>query len=87
MKQTEQLEAINDMLRELEDVKECHVSLLEKVSQIENVQTTSTGNFLQKEIHNVHEQASDNFLLLTRLIKELQSHRNTFLRKYNLEII
>jgi len=86
MKKNEQLEAINAMLRELEDVKVSHVSLLNEISHIENG-TNGTGDFLKKEIHNVHEQANDNFVLLNRLISELQLHRNSFVSKNNLQAI
>ena len=83
----QQLEAINDMLRELEDVKNSQVSLLKKVTEMESDSNPVTGNFLQKEITIVHDQANDNFINLTRLIKELQTHRSSFLRSYNLEAV
>jgi hypothetical protein len=86
MKKNEQLEAINAMLRELEDVKVSHVCLLNEISQIENG-NSATGDFLKKEIHNVHEQANDNFVLLNRLINELQLHRNSLSSKLNLQIV
>lgn len=86
MKKNEQLEAINEMLRELEDVKDSHVTLLNEISRFENG-SSKTGDFLKKEIHVVHEQADDNFRLLNRLISELQMHRNSFASKYKLKIV
>ncbi|MBV9962527.1 MAG: hypothetical protein JO072_09800 [Parafilimonas sp.] len=86
MKKNEQLEAIDEMLRELEDVKGSHVTLLNEISRFENG-SSKTGDFLKKEIHVVHEQANDNFRLLNLLINELQLHRNSFASKYNLRIV
>jgi hypothetical protein len=87
MKLTEQLNAINDMLRELEDVKNNQACLLQKVTQFEMESVCITGNFLQKEINCVQQQASENYKILTQLIAQLKLRRNNFLTRYNRDIM
>ena len=85
MEKRKQLEAIEKMLRELEDVKNSQESLLKKVAQIEAENINVGVSLLEKELPDVHEQADANIERLSQLLDKLQQHRDDFVRKHKLD--
>jgi hypothetical protein len=86
MEKRQQLEAIDKMLRELEDVKNSQESLLKKVAQIEAENINVGVNLLEKELPDVHEQADANIERLSQLLDRLQQHRDEFAKKHKLDV-
>jgi len=86
MEKRQQLEAIDKMLRELEDVKHSQESLLKKVAQIEAENINVGVNLLEKELPDVHEQADANIERLSQLLDRLQQHRDEFAKKHKLDV-
>ena len=86
MDKRQQLEAIDKMLRELEDVKNSQESLLKKVAQIEAENINVGVNLLDKELPDIHEQADANIERLSQLLDKLQKHRDEFAEKHNLNV-
>jgi hypothetical protein len=85
MEKRQQLEAIEKMLRELEDVKKSQESLLKKVVQIEAENINVGVSLLEKELPDVHEQADANIERLSQLLDKLQQHRDDFVKKHKLD--
>ena len=86
MDKRQQLDAIEKMLRELEDVKNSQESLLKKVAQIEAENMNVGVSLLEKELPDVHEQADANIERLSLLLDKLQQHRDDFVRKHKLDV-
>ena len=87
MEKRQQLEAIEKMLRELEDVKNSQESLLKKVAQIEAENMNVGVSLLEKELPDVHEQADANIQRLSLLLDKLQLHRDDFVKKHKLDVV
>ena len=87
MEKKQQLEAIDKMLRELEDVKNSQESLLKKVTQIEAENINVGVSLLEKELPDIHEQADANIQRLSQLLDKLQQHRSDFAKKYKLDVV
>lgn len=87
MDKRQQLEAIDKMLRELEDVKNSQESLLKKVAQIEAENMNVGVSLLEKELPDVHEQADANIERLSQLLAKLQQHREDFAKKHKLDAV
>lgn len=86
MEKRQQLEAIEKMLRELEDVKNSQESLLKKVAQIEAENINVGIGLLDKELPDIHEQADATIERVSALITQLEQHRDEFAKKHKLDI-
>ena len=86
MDKRQQLDAIEKMIRELEDVKNSQESLLKKVAQIEAENMNVGVSLLEKELPDVHEQADANIERLSQLLDKLQQHRDEFVKKHKLDV-
>ncbi|MEX6687093.1 hypothetical protein QTN47_06285 [Danxiaibacter flavus] len=84
MEKRAKLEAMDKMLRELDDVKNSQISLLKKITQLEAENINVGVNLLDKALPDVHDHADNSVDTITRLIEELQDYRNDFARKNNL---
>lgn len=80
------MEAMDKMLRELEDLKNSQTSLLKKVAQIEADNMNANVALLDEELPDVHERADATVETITSLIEKLQNHRDEFVKKYNLDV-
>ena len=80
------MEAMDKMLRELEDLKNSQTSLLKKVAQIEADNMNANVALLDEELPDVHERADATVETITKLIEKLQEHRDEFVKKYNLDV-
>ena len=86
MEKRQQLEAIEKMLRELEDVKNSQESLLKKVAQIEAENINVGISLLDKELPDIHEQADATIERVATLLISLQEHRDEFAKKHKLDV-
>lgn len=84
MEKRAKLEAIDKMVRELDDVKNSQVSLLKKIAQLEAENINVGVNVLDKALPDVHDHADNSVDIITRLIEELQNYRDDFAKKNNL---
>ena len=87
MDKRQQLNAIEKMIRELEDVKNSQESLLKKVAQIEAENINVGVSLLEKELPDIHEQADTSIQRLSQLLDELQQHRDDFVKKHKLDVV
>jgi hypothetical protein len=87
MDKRQQLDAIEKMIRELEDVKNSQESLLKKIAQIEAENINVGVSVLEKELPDVHEQADANIERLSQLLDKLQQHRDDFVKKHKLDVV
>jgi len=86
MEKRAKLEAIDKMLRELDDVKNSETSLLKKIVQLEAENINAGVNLLDKSLPDVHSQADDSIEIVTKLIDELQAYRDDFVKKNKLDV-
>lgn len=87
MENRAKMEAMDKMLRELEDLKNSQTSVLKKVAQIEADNMNANVALLDQELPDVHEHADATVETVTNLIDKLQAHRDEFVKKYNLDQI
>lgn len=86
MENRAKLEAMDKMLRELEDVKNSQTSLLKKIAQLEAENINVGVNLLDKSLPDIHGYADDTIEAVTKLIDDLQIHRDEFSKKYKLDV-
>ena len=87
MDKRQQLNAIEKMIRELQDVKNSQESLLKKITQIEAENINVGVSLLEKELPDIHEQADTSIQRLSQLLDELQQHRDDFIKKNKLDVV
>ena len=86
MEKRAKLEAIEKMLRELDDVKNSQTSLLKKIAQLEAENINVGVSLLDKSLPDVHSQADDSIEIATKLIDDLQAYRDDFVKKNKLDV-
>ena len=86
MEKRAKLEAIDKMLRELDDIKNSQTSLLKKVAQLEAENINAGVSLLDKNLPDVHSQADDSIEIVTKMIDDLQAYRDDFVKKNRLDI-
>ena len=87
MENKAKMEAMDKMLRELEDLKNSQTSVLKKVAQIEADNMNANVALLEQGLPDVHEHADATVGTVTGLIEKLQAHRDEFVKKYNLDVV
>ena len=87
MEKRQKLEAIEKMIRELEDVKNSQTSLLKKIAQLEAENINVGIDFLDGDLGELHEQIDTQLEHLTQLTEKLQEHRDDFVKKNKLDIV
>jgi len=87
MENRAKMEAMDKMLRELEDLKNSQTSVLKKIAQIEADNMNANVALLNEELPEVHEHADTTVVTVTKLIEKLQTHRDEFVEKYNLNAV
>ena len=85
MEKRAKLEAIDKMLRELDDIKNSQTSLLKKIAQLEAENINAGVNLLDKSLPDIHSHADDTIQTVSKLMDDLQVFRDEFAKKYNLE--
>ena len=68
MEKRAKLEAIDKMLRELDDVKNSQTSLLKKIAQLEAENINAGVSLLDKLLPDVHGHADDTLETVSKLI-------------------
>ena len=86
MEKRQKLEAIEKMLRELEDVKNSQASILKKIAQIEAENINVGVDIVDKEIGDVHEQTDTSLEHLNTLAEKVQLYRDDFVKKNKLDV-
>ena len=81
------MEAMDKMLRELEDLKNSQTSVLKKVAQIEADNMNANVSLLEQGLPDIHEHADATVETVTQLIDKLQEHRDDFVAKYKLDVV
>ena len=80
----EKLEAMNKVLRELEDVKNSETSVLKKVAQIEAENINLGINLLDKTLPDIHEFSDKSIETIESLLNEFTAYRDKFVKDNNL---
>lgn len=80
------MEAMDKMLRELDDVKNSQTSLLKKIAQLEAENINVGVQMLDKALPDVHEHADNTIEVITKLIDDLQAYRDDFVTKNKLDV-
>ena len=86
MEKRAKLQSMDKMLRELDDIKNSQTSLLKKIAQLEAENINAGVDLLDKSLSNVHSYADYTIETVTKLVDDLQTYRNDFAKKNNLEI-
>jgi len=86
MEKRAKLEAMDKMLRELDDVKNSQTSLLKKIAQLEAENINAGVSLLDKSLPDVHGRADDTIQTISKLIDDLQTYRDDFEIKNNLNV-
>ncbi len=86
MEKRQKLEAIEKMIRELEDVKNSQASILKKIAQIEAENINVGVDIVDKEIGDVHEQTDTSLEHLNSLTEKVQTYRDEFVKKNKLDV-
>ncbi|WP_114793175.1 hypothetical protein U0035_14635 [Niabella yanshanensis] len=84
MDKMEKLEAMNKVLRELEDVKNSETSVLKKVAQIEAENINLGINLLDKTLPDIHEYSDKSIETIESLLNEFTAYRDKFVKDNNL---
>ncbi len=86
MEKRQKLEAIEKIIRELEDVKNSQASLLKKVSQIEAENINIGIDILDNELGDVHEKADATLEHVSQVIESIGTYRDDFVKKNKLDV-
>ena len=86
MEKRQKLEAIEKMIRELDDVKNSQASLLKKVLQIETENINIGIDILDKELGDFHEKADATLEHLSQVIESMATYRDDFVKKNKLDV-
>ncbi|HTG55781.1 MAG TPA: hypothetical protein VL943_05915 [Niabella sp.] len=84
MDKMEKLEAMNKVLRELEDVKNSETSVLKKVAQIEAENINLGISLLDKTLPDIHEYSDKSIETIESLLNEFTEYRDKFVKDNNL---
>lgn len=86
MEKRAKLEAMDKMLRELDDIKNSQTSLLKKIAQLEAENINAGITLLDKSLPDAHSKADETIGTITKLIDELQEFRDDFEIKNKLNV-
>lgn len=84
MDKREKLEAMNKILRELEDLKNSETAVLKKVAQIEAENINLGIGLLDKKLPDLHDYADKSVEAADALIADFTVHRDKFIKDNNL---
>lgn len=80
----EKLEAMNKILRELEDVKNSETAVLKKVAQVEAENINLGIGLLDKKLPDIHEYSDKSIETIDSLLQEFIEYRDKFVKDNNL---
>ncbi|MCH5716541.1 hypothetical protein [Niabella hibiscisoli] len=84
MDKMEKLEAMNKVLRELEDLKNSETSVLKKVAQVEAENINLGIGLLDKKLPDIHEYSDKSIETIDGLLNEFLEYRDKFVKDNNL---
>ncbi|MGE9311009.1 hypothetical protein ACLOAU_05165 [Niabella sp. CJ426] len=84
MDKIEKLEAMNKVLRELEDVKNSETAVLKKVAQVEAENINLGIGLLDKTLPDIHEYSDKSIEAIDGLLNEFVAYRDKFVKDNNL---
>lgn len=84
MDKMEKLEAINKILRELEDLKNSETAVLKKVAQVEAENINLGIGLLDKVLPDIHEHSDKSVEIIDSLINDFTVYRDQFVKDNNL---
>ncbi len=84
MDKMEKLEAMNKVLRELEDVKNSETSVLKKVAQVEAENINLGISLLDKTLPDIHEYSDKSIETIDSLLHQFTEYRDKFVKDNNL---
>ena len=86
MEKSAKLEAMDKMLREIDDIRNSQTSLLKKIAQLEAENINTGVALLDTSLPDLHSQADETIEIVTKLAEDLNVYRNDFAKKNNLEM-
>ncbi|MFT4094729.1 MAG: hypothetical protein QM640_13950 [Niabella sp.] len=84
MDKIEKLEAMNKILRELEDLKNSETAVLKKVAQVEAENINLNIGLLDKILPDLHDYADKAVGIIDTLLADFTAHRDKFVKDNNL---
>ena len=87
MQKLEKWQLMDKIVRELEDLSNSQTAVIKKIAQIEADNMNANVALLNEELPEVHEHADTTVVTVTKLIEKLQTHRDEFVEKYNLNAV
>lgn len=85
MDKREKLEAMDKILRELDDLKNSEVSVLKKITQIEAENMNLGIQLLEKTLPDVHETSDKTIEQIDEIVNQFTEYRNKFSKDNKLE--
>ena len=85
MDKREKLNAMEKMLRELDDIVNSQTSLLKKVAQLEAENINLGNSLLEKQLPEIHSKADDTLSVAKTLNEEFTNVTNKFIKDNKLD--
>lgn len=85
MEKIEKFEAMNKILRELEDIKNSETAVLKKVAQIEAENINLGFSVLDKTLPDVHDFSDKSIQAVDDIITQFTEFRDKFAKDNNIE--
>jgi len=85
MDKREKLNAMEKMLRELDDIVNSQTSLLKKVAQLEAENINLGNSLLEKQLPEIHSKADDTLSVAKTLKEEFTNVTNKFIKDNKLD--
>jgi hypothetical protein len=87
MEKLKKLELMDQILRELDDQKNRHTSVLKKLAQIEADNINLGVEMLEKKLPDLHEEVDSSVTIVTSLHEDFQVYRDKFFTDNKLEAL
>lgn len=87
MDKMEKYDAMNKILRELEDVKNSETSVLKKIAQIEAENINYGFSLLEKLLPDAHDFSAKLIEVVDQIIGDFTEFKNKYAKDNNLEVI
>ena len=86
MDKREKLQAMEKMLRELEDIVNSQTSLLKKVAQLEAENINLGNSILEKQLPEIHSKADETLNIASALVEDFTNAKDKFIKDNKLEL-
>lgn len=85
MEKMEKLEAMDKIVRELEDLKNSETAVLKKVAQIEAENINLGVSLLSETLPDIHEYSDKSVEAIDGLLSDFTAYRDQFVKDNNLQ--